>query len=149
MKSTSKLLINTLRMRDKTPPHPSTRTIIAVALAFATLVALLAYSPKANGDTASFSTKVTQVMVDTDRFGGCLAKVSDIPPQLSCKQTTSGTGWIAFGCDGSFGSLTKANKAFQQAQIAMLTKSTMAVWLDDNETTQEGFCHAYRSILSN
>jgi hypothetical protein len=150
-------------MRDKTPPHPSTRTIIAVSLAFATrsakallvtsttllLVALLAYSPKAIGDTASFSTKVSQVMVDTDRFGGCLAKVSDIPPQLSCKQTTSGAGWVAFGCDGSFGSLTKANKAFQQAQIAMLTQSTMAVWLDDNETTQEGFCHAYRSILSN
>ena len=110
-------------------------------------LALITYSAAAQGDTASFSTKVTQVMVDTDRFGGCLAKVSDIPPQLSCRQTTSGTGWIAFGCDGSFGSLTKANKAFQQAQIAMLTKSTMAVWLDDNETTEEGFCHAYRSIL--
>ena len=111
------------------------------------VLALITYASAVQGDTASFSTKVSQVMVDADRFGGCLAKVSDIPPQLSCRQTTSGTGWIAFGCDGSFGSLTKANKAFQQAQIAMLTKSTMAVWLDDNETTEEGFCHAYRSIL--
>ena len=149
MKSTSKLLINTLRMRDKTPPHPSTRTIIAVALAFATLVALLAYSPNATGAAASFSTKVLQTMVDAEKYAGCMVKVQNIPPQLDCRQDTKGTGWVTMSCNGLFTSPPIAREAFKQAQMALLTGNTMAMWLDDNETTEEGFCHAYRSILSN
>ena len=149
MKSTSKLLINTLRMRDKAPPHPSVRTIITVSLAFATLVALLTYSPKADGAVASFSTKVLQTMVDADKYGGCMAKVENIPPQLDCRQDTKGTGWVTLSCNGLFTPPPIAREAFKQAQMALLTRNTMAMWLDDDERTQEGFCHAYRSILSN
>ena len=114
------------------------------ALAAATL--LLAPSP-AQGAVASFSTKVLQTMVDAEKYGGCMAKVENIPPQLDCKQDTKGTGWVTLSCNGLFTSPPVAREAFKQTQMALLTGNTMAMWLDDNERTQEGFCHAYRSIL--
>ena len=142
MKSTSKLLINTLRMRDKTPPHPSTRTIIAVALAFATLVALLAYSPKAHSEQAGFNTTVLNTLTDSDQFGGCMIKVNRVPDQLSCRQNTDGIAWLSSRCDTEQG-----RDSFKQAQLALLTTGKIAVWVDDTDTT-EGFCNVYRTILS-
>ena len=78
-----------------------------------------------------------------------MVKVQGIPPQLNCRQDAKGTGWVTMSCNGLFASPPIAREAFKQAQMALLTGNTMAMWLDDNETTEEGFCHAYRSILSN
>ena len=113
------------------------------------LIALITYSASVGGAAASFSTKVLQTMVDAEKYAGCMVKVQNIPPQLNCRQDTKGTGWVTLSCNGLFTSPPIAREAFKQAQMALLTGNTRARWLDDNETTEEGFCHAYRSSLSN
>jgi len=119
-------------------------TIAALAAA----LGLMLWPQDAHGAVASFSTKVLQTMVDAEKYAGCMVKVQNIPPQLDCRQDTKGTGWVTMSCNGLFTSPPIAREAFKQAQMALLTGQTMAVWLDDGERTEEGFCHAYRSILS-
>ena len=112
----------------------------SITLALACL--LLIYSMPVQSLEKGFNTTILGTLTDSEQFGGCMIKVDRVPSELSCRQNTSGVAWLSSQCDTEQG-----RDSFKQAQIALLTTSKIAVWVDDTDTT-EGFCNVYRTILS-
>ena len=125
-------------MRERLTRSSVTLRTLSLLLA----LALITYASAAHGEQAGFNTTVLSTLTDSDQFGGCMIKVNRVPDQLSCKQNTSGVAWLSSQCDTERGM-----DSFKQAQLALLTTSKIAVWVDDTDTT-EGFCNVYRTILS-
>lgn len=119
------------------------RTEYSIALALACLFLLLAPSV-ALGAKRQISTPIHATMTD-ETYGGCAAYVT-MPTSLDCNTQDNGRAWVTFGCTGQFGSISTANKAFEQAQVAMFEGGKLTMVIDDQKK-QANVCFAYRTIL--
>ena len=106
---------------------------ITTALLSASLV-----SPTAMATTEYIYGTVTQVLVDAELYGGCMAKLSESPKQYlpGC-----GADWVTFSCTGEYADQVIAIRMLDQAQLAMATNKYVYVAFDDNRI-HDGYCFA-------
>ena len=83
--------------------------------------------------------KIIRTLVQHDRFGICMIKLSKANNNLSCSD------WVTFDCGGELegNTRTAANLKFNTAQLAMATGNRVRVFLDD-DIKINGQCFASR-----
>ncbi len=105
----------------------------------APLLLALVVSPAFAG-TGVLSAKVTKVMTDSTKFGGCAARLS-VDPQS--KLPNCAAHWVTFSCTGDHHSKDMAARLFSAAQLALVTGSNVFVRFRDDKT-HNGYCLAER-----
>ncbi len=97
--------------------------------------------------------KVLEILLTSDGnpggsgllYGGCMAWLSS--PVNTASNAPDCTGnWVAFSCDGTYTSKEVAQLMLDQAQLAMVTKSSIYVEVDDSKK-HNGYCTAVRMDL--
>jgi hypothetical protein len=86
---------------------------------------------------------VNRTLSDSLNFGGCMAQLS-VPPVsagLDCKGN-----WVTFSCTGELGPRDAANRSFETAQIALVSRANVAVLVNDAKK-HNGYCFATRIDL--
>ena len=105
----------------------------------ASILCVLFWSGIVSAATDTWSTKVTQFLVDDSQFGGCLAFLS-VPPSsrsaISCP-----SGWVSFDCTGTVNSKSEGSIKLGAAQLAFVTDKCIIVTAND-AVTFNGQCHA-------
>ena len=93
---------------------------------------------------AGFWTKIAAVMSFDGVYGGCHAYIvtptSDSPAGLNCPSAN----YVSFNCDGLQGWNTKAAGSIKlgNAQLAMITKASAFVVVDDTKIFNQEMCLA-------
>ena len=83
-------------------------------------------------------TDVQGTIIDSERFGSCMALIGELPSNVSCVNR-----WVTFSCTGDFNSASIGWKKFEQAQIAQLTNREVRVFVDDSKL-HNGNCFVER-----
>lgn len=103
-------------------------------------VTLLAGVSSAFAATGDVYSKVTTILIDDVRYGGCMAALETAP-------STSGVDcadpWVTFSCTGDFNSKSQSQTKLSSAQLALVTQKTLYVVVDDTKK-HNGFCFASR-----
>ena len=79
--------------------------------------------------------------VPDDRWVGCMVLLSESPADLGLDCPSS--RWVTFSCSGVHASKSGAQRAFDSAQLAFVTRRQTIVWVDDTRK-HNGFCFASR-----
>ena len=113
----------------------------------AILVALVSTSIIPNvafGATDVVVGKVIRVLATHNRWGNCMAYMNIKSPSLSC------SNWVTFDCEGQLtgNSKSAANRKWDVAQLALVTKNRVRVEVDDSKKIN-GQCFANRFDLYN
>jgi hypothetical protein len=104
---------------------------------------LLVISQQGLTETASWVARVTRVLVDASKFGGCMALLNP-PPETYL--SGCGSAWVTFSCTGDFNDPVLAYRMLDQAQLALVTGKKVFVDVD-NEFAHNGYCFASRIDL--
>jgi hypothetical protein len=103
----------------------------------------LCASQGTTAEIAGWNTKITQILTDTTRFGGCMIYLERgaFLEGLNCPQVPSA---LSVDCLGLTTSKTAAASVFQNAQLALVTQATVYVVATDDAPKLNGFCRATR-----
>lgn len=71
-------------------------------------------------------TNIQGVIIDSERFGTCMALIGELPSNVSCANR-----WVTFSCSGDFNPSNIGWKKYEQAQIAMIAGNEVRVFVDD------------------
>ena len=108
----------------------------------AVLAALALGAPSAQAATELVRGEVRRTLtVPDDRWGGCMALLSVSPQETGLDCPTS--RWVTFSCTGVHASKSGAQRAFDSAQLAFVTRRRVLVWVDDTKK-HNGFCFVSR-----
>lgn len=90
---------------------------------------------------SSIVTNVERTMVDSERFGGCMVLLGDMPATLDCPDN-----WVSASCTGDFNSANMGWRKFESAQIAKVANNQVRVYVDDGRK-HNGRCFLLRVDL--
>lgn len=110
--------------------------------AWAVLAALAFSATSALAAQALIKGEIRRTMsVPDDRWGGCMALLSKSPAEagLNCPDSR----WVTFSCSGVHATKSGAQRAFDAAQLAFVTRRQALVWVDDTKK-HNGFCFVSR-----
>ncbi|MEQ8692686.1 MAG: hypothetical protein RIC89_17860 [Pseudomonadales bacterium] len=114
--------------------------IIGTITKFATIGCLL-WSSSSSAAVSSVVTDVERTMVDSERFGGCMVLLADMPATLNCPDN-----WVSASCSGDFNSSNMGWRKFESAQIAKVADNRVRVYVDDGRK-HNGRCFMLRIDL--
>ena len=110
------------------------------------LMAIMAICYSQGSSAASFTGKFTvkSIVVDADRYAGCMVKVSPGPETIfnGCQ-----AGFVSFGCDGNLGiSKSQGNQLLNAAQLGFVMNRQVVLRINDENApvTSRGYCLADR-----
>lgn len=116
-------------------------TTASLSLKVLCAAALLATAGPAPATSGFVQAKVNRVLVTSDnRFGGCMATLSISP---HTEVASCAPGWVTFSCSGHFTDEVRSYRMLDQAQLALATGKTIAVWFQDDKK-HNGYCFANR-----
>ena len=107
-------------------------TVLCTGLPFSSVIA---------AQSSPWTATVSDLITDSEAFGGCMAKVSPAPSAqagVSC-----GTDWVSFSCDGTFNSKSQGATKFSAAQLAYVTGGNVKLVVQD-QNKHNGHCFARR-----
>ena len=81
---------------------------------------------------------VQRLLVDEDRYGGCMARLTGFNSPPGCAPS-----WVTFDCEGLHGSKEAARRTLEAAQIAFALEKPIYVVVETTETIN-GYCKAKR-----
>jgi hypothetical protein len=92
---------------------------------------------------AAVTTNITRTLSDEQYYGGCMAEVDT---NLGSAGLACSSNWVSFSCTGDFTTSDTAHRAFDMAQIALVSGARTRVYVDDSRK-HNGACFAYRLFL--
>ncbi len=104
-------------------------------------ISILAWSMLASAALVGVQAEVTQTLLDSRYYGGCIARVkADFAPLglSSCSNR-----WVSFSCTGDFNTPEMGFHKFEAAQLALATDTEIYVLVDDSRK-HNGVCFAVR-----
>ena len=108
----------------------------------AALAALALGAPQALAAQAVIKGEIRRTLAVPDaRWGGCMALLSKSPADEGLDCPTS--RWVTFSCSGVHAKKSDAQRVFDSAQLAFVSRREAFVWVDDTKK-HNGFCFANR-----
>lgn len=105
-------------------------------------VAALALGAPAQAAQALIKSEITRTLtVPDDRWGGCMVMLAESPADAGLNCPTS--RWVTFGCSGVHAKKSDAQRAFDSAQLAFVSRRGVLVWVDDTKK-HNGYCFVSR-----
>ena len=92
--------------------------------------------------TGIVETKVVRLMADYQLFGQCMARLS-VSPHLNANVSDCKPDWVTFDCSGDFAAKDVANRSYNSAQLALVTKRVVVLTID-NTKKHNGYCWVRR-----
>lgn len=116
------------------------RNLVRAALTVILFVALPLNSSIA-AQSAPWTATVSDLITDSEAFGGCMAKVSPAPSAQA--GVNCGTDWVTFSCDGTYNSKSQGATKFSAAQLAYVTGGSVKLVVQD-QSKHNSHCFARR-----
>lgn len=107
------------------------KSIIIKVLASAWLLMVSAFTQSA---TEWQSGIVTELLADTQFYGGCMIKSPDFQPSVNCRSE-----WVSLDCNGEYNSKVDARRMWETAQMAVALGSKVNVVINDAKKHND-FC---------
>jgi hypothetical protein len=92
------------------------------------------------GATYVWRAQVTNTLVDSSFYGGCMAMVT---PGPEIQTGNCGAQWVTFSCTGEYNPKDVGNQKFTAAQLS-LVMGTSVLLVATDEQTHNGYCFAQR-----
>ena len=92
----------------------------------------------ANAAVATWKTTVTEVMIDSTLYGGCMAKLQSGPADNGLP--TCNNDWVSMDCFANFYTKTDAANKLSTAQLAYVTGKTIRLRVRDTNTYNVAYC---------
>lgn len=105
---------------------------------------ILVFSLGASGASYTGTYTITQIVVDADRYAGCMLKLNPNPTE---QFPNCSSGFASLGCDGTGGvAKSEASQLLNNASLAFAMGKQVTVRLNDENygTTARGYCFADR-----
>ena len=101
---------------------------------------MMAVAGSAFSANAWVTGKVTRTLIDDTYFGGCMIVLLPGPETLGLNCPAV---WVTLNCSGDYNSKEVGYQKLQAAQLALVTGTTVHVWVDDTKK-HNGYCYARR-----
>jgi len=92
----------------------------------------------ANAGVATWKTTVTDVMVDSTEYGGCMAKLSSGPADNGLP--TCNNNWVSMDCFANFYSKSDSANKLSVAQLGYVTGKPVRLRVRDTYTYNRFYC---------
>ena len=108
-------------------------------------IVLLFFVAPSFAATGLVETQVNRLMSDYQLFGQCMAKLS-VSPHLNADVSDCKPDWVTFDCSGDFAAKDVANRSYNSAQLALVTKRVVVLTID-NTKKHNGYCWVRRTAF--
>lgn len=88
---------------------------------------------------ATWVTQVTDVMIDSTLYGGCMAKVTS-GPVTNGLSATCNNSWVSMDCFGNFYAKADGNRKLSAAQLAYVSSGNVRIRVRDTYTYNVNYC---------
>lgn len=95
---------------------------------------------------AIYDTRVTKILLDDSKYGGCLVYIDDAPNNngLSCTSNVSAVSFDCLGTRADAPSKATAQSKLSAAQLALVTGNRIRLRVMDTGGQPNGYCYADR-----
>ena len=108
-------------------------------------IVLLFFVAPSFAATGIVETEVRRLMSDPQLFGQCMAKLA-VSPHLNPNLPDCKPDWVTFDCSGDFAAKDVANRSYDSAQLALVTKRVVVLTID-NTKKHNGYCWVRRTAF--
>ena len=102
-------------------------------------------SSTAQGENLIMSGDVTQLLIDSENYGHCMAAIAPYP---SSQDARCGGRWVVFSCSGDFNSKSSGQSKYDTALAAFVIGKPVSVVVD-TDRKHNGYCFARQIKLVN
>lgn len=102
------------------------------------LGAVLLVGSIANAENVIMTGAVTQLLLDAENYGGCMAALNPLP---STQDARCGGRWVVFSCDGTYNSKSAGRSSYDSAVAASVLDADITVVVD-TDRKHNGYCFA-------
>ena len=95
---------------------------------------------------AIYDTRVTKILLDDSRYGGCLVYIDNAPNNngLQCNSSISAVSFDCLGTRADAPSKATAQNKLSAAQLALVTGNRIRLQVVDTGGQLNGYCYAPR-----